>query len=477
MKKWMFLIGLFSSTLAHTQHLEVERLWVSAPKEIHTAVKNKMFYQLDSIRSDSSSRIQVTVAPDVMFAYQHKQFKTRSGAHLIVSGNVRSKLAVMGSYRMGYVNQSLTPYVSQVQAKAFSTNELKMGDYIYHDLRGRISYTPNKVITLQAGLDHLFVGEGDRSLFVGNQGIASPFAGLKVNFWKLEYHFNQLFLRERVANHFSPKASAMHFINFKPTKRWSIGIFESVVYAMKDTLYNRGFELEYLNPLIFYRPQEYNLGSSDNVLLGVNTSYQWKKNMVYGQLVIDDFFLTEIRARSRYWASKYGVQLGFKSWIDRANDRFFVRTEMNVVRPFTYSQVNVDNVYGNQSLALAHPLGSNFIEFYQEVSWQRNNWRVESWLQVYLKGLDSAGSNLSLGGDIYVPYNNRPEEYNFTIGRGITYRAMNIGILVARTLFKNTMEVFVEPRILVQNTEGDVSSRLFFTVGIHRNLGADRRNY
>lgn len=477
MKKWTFLIGLFSASFATAQHLEVERLWVGAPKEIHSTVKSKTFYQLDSIRSDSSSSVHFNVAPDVMFAYQNKQFKLRSGAHLMFSGNVRSKLAFMTSYRVGYANQQVTPYVSQLQAKAFLNNDLKNGDYIYHDLRGRISYNPNKLIQFQAGLDHLFVGEGDRSLFVGNQGIASPFAGLKVNFSNLEYHFNQLFMRERVGNHFSPKAAAMHYINFKPTKRWSIGIFESVVYAMKDTLYNRGFELEYLNPLIFYRPQEYNLGSSDNVLLGLNTSYQWKKNMLYGQLLIDDFYLAEIRARSRYWASKYGVQLGFKSWIDRCQQQFFIRTEMNLIRPFTYSQVNLDNVYGNQSLALAHPLGSNFVEFYQEVSWKHKQWRVESWLQCYLKGLDSTGSSVSLGGDIYVPYNNRPEEYNFTIGRGITYRAMNVGVFIARSVFKNTMEVFAEPRIQVQNREGEVSSHLFFTVGFQRNLGADRRNY
>ena len=35
--------------------------------------------------------------------------------------------------------------------------------------------------------------------------------------------------------------------------------------------YNRGYEISYLNPIIFYRPVEYSMGSNKgNALMGLN---------------------------------------------------------------------------------------------------------------------------------------------------------------------------------------------------------------
>jgi hypothetical protein len=367
---------------------------------------------------------------------------------------------------------------------------------MYADIKGVISYQPTKIVTLSTGIDKLFIGEGDRSLFSGNQGVASPFASLVTRFKKFEYHFIQQIWREKSGNHFVPKGNATHYISFKPTKKWNIGLYENVVYQIKDTLYNRGLEVEYLNPLIFYRPQEYNMGSSDNVLLGLQLSFTHKNTMVYGQVLLDDFLLSAIVKRTKWWANKFGIQAGVKGWkqIDSSTNLFY-RTEFNLLRPYTYSQKFSGGVMGNQGLPVAHPLGSNFIELYQEVSFHRTKWSFEIWCQAYLKGDDwfSNGKQSSYGGDIYQSYTNYVKEFGNTIGQGKTKRILQIGTYISKKINSNKlcfdliqlpkivrsnqMIVFIEPKIQISNVESEKFMNYFITFGTIKTLGRDRRNY
>ena len=168
--------------------------------------------------------------------------------------------------------------------------------------------------------------------------------------------------------------------------------------------------------------------------------------------------------------------MGYKTSFEKNDNQYFIRSEANLVRPFTFSQINPNSVYGNQYFPVAHPLGASFVEFYQEVSISRKDWNFSVWAQLYLKGLDTIYSDIAFGGDIYKPYTQRPDEYNFHIGRGITYHAVQIGLHASRTIYRN-WEVFIEPRFIFGNTEGNMITRTNVTIGIHRRLGSDRRNY
>ena len=168
--------------------------------------------------------------------------------------------------------------------------------------------------------------------------------------------------------------------------------------------------------------------------------------------------------------------MGYKTSFEKNIQAYFIRSEFNLIRPFTYSQINPNSVYGNQYLPVAHPLGAGFVEFYQEVSVRRKDWNFSVWAQVYLKGMDTIYSNIAFGGDIYKPYTQRPEEYNFNIGRGITYHALQIGLHVSKTIYQD-WEAFIEPRFIFSNTEGNQLNKTQLTVGIHRRLGSDKRNY
>ncbi len=499
---FLFFIGLVNAQNTP----QVERFWLNKDANLHTSVKSLMFYQLDSMLVKDSNKIQLRILPDEIFAVNGfsdntSEFKFQKGFTFTLNGNRSDKFSYMFDFRIGTSDQSIVPYNSTFQTKSYFFNDFKIINAftaysIYGDLRGRMQYKPNSIFTFSTGIDKLFIGEGDRSLFFGNQGVASPFASMVAKFWKMEYHFIQQIWREKEGTDYSPKGNATHYISYKPTKKWNIGIFETVVYQMKDTLYNRGFEVEYLNPLIFYRPQEYNMGSADNVLLGLHLSYAHKNMMFYGQLLIDDFLLSAITKQTKWWSNKYGFQLGLKGWKDLdSSTKLFYRSEFNLVRPYTFSQKNSGGVIGNQGLPVAHPLGSNFVELYQEVSFHRKKWSFELWGQAYLKGDDwfSTGNTPSYGGDIYKPYNLHPYEYGNIIGQGKTSHIIQLGTYIARNikykkiLFElitlpkmfqsDRISLFVEPKIRFSDVEGEKFTNYYITFGTIKTLGRERRNY
>lgn len=490
---WIFL-GLVSNSFAQISPVESD--WINNGLE-HSVEK---VYSFDNIEKlfDSSKTITWDYFPDVVTGYQTKtnRFRLQAGVGVALETGYKKKIAFQLRYALGYSNALNEPYSSAIQTKSFlmnpigSKNSVSSGETtvntIYNDLRFRFTYRPIQRIEIQTGIDQFHFGEGDRSMMQGQQGIVSPFIKFKGNIWQLQYTFmHQLWSEGMFTKNYRPKGVATHYLSYKILPQLHLGIFESVVYGMKDTLYNRGFEFEYLNPFIFFRPQEYSVGSTDNVILGADISYQFQKHMVYAGFLIDDFFLSEMLARKKWWANKYTLQFGVKSHFDLQSHHFFHRIEGNLVRPFTYAQLIDDVVYGNEGLPAAHPLGANFWEIYDELNWKYKNWEATLMLQYYLKGLDFIGKNEKTGldstdytgGDIYVPYTWRNEEYGYTIGRGVRYQRWMVGIHLAYGLHQQRWQVFVEPRLIIEKINHQTKWNGYFTVGIQRPIGSRRRNY
>src|SRR5690606_38232479 len=104
---------------------------------------------------------------------------------------------------------------------------------------------------------------------------------------------------------FYNKFTTKHMLDWNVTKSWSLGVFESIVWQGKDTLLNRGYDINYLNPVIFYRPVEYALGSSDNALLVLNSNIKiGDKFNLYTQIVLDEFLLERFKADIQHFFNK-----------------------------------------------------------------------------------------------------------------------------------------------------------------------------
>lgn len=470
MKKRLFLLCWLTSQLVQGQIAPSEKEWINNGLS-HSSVKANSFENLDSLLS-TDKQTKWNVFPEVIFGN-----KMQTGVGIALETSLNQKWAIQLRYSLGYTNSLNKAYSTEIQPRAYFTNQIgNQENYLFNDLRFRLTYRPIKYVEFQTGIDRQHIGEGDRSLMMDQHSAPSPFAKMVGKIWRLEYHFmQQLWSEGMFTSNYRPKGNASHYVSYKINKNFQVGIFESVVYGMKDTLYNRGFELEYANPFIFFRPQEYGVGSTDNVILGLNASYQTGNHMVYGSFVLDEFFLKEIRERSRWWANKYAAQLGYKVHFEKGKNQYFNRIEANLVRPFTYTQLRPDVVYANENLPIAHPLGANFLELYEEFNWKFKRFDFTFFASYYLKGNKLPLDNP--GGDIYIPYTDRKEEYNYTIGRGETTHQLLVGAHLAYQLSKLKWSVFVEPRFYFQNIEKIQNLNSYVSVGIHRSIGSNRRNF
>jgi hypothetical protein len=326
--------------------------------------------------------------------------------------------------------------------------------------RGYITVEATRHIHVQFGHDRLFLGNGYRSLIFSDNATPMWFLKGNVKVWKLNYLFQ---LNQTVAHAegtlggltasnagYPNKFNAVHHLSINVGKKLTLGIFESVIFHPDDST---NFRLDYLNPIIFYRAIEQQNGSSDNILLGLDVKWNAIRNVsLYGQLVLDEFVIDNIRKGNGWWANKFGIQAGAK-YIDAFGvPNLDLQGEFNVVRPYTYSH---NSRYGNYSgflQPLAHPLGANFKEVVGIVRYQplpRLN--VTGKLIFIDTGRDPENENW--GGNILKPNDTRQQEYNNTIGQGVSNKIM-FGSFTASWQLKHNL--FIDGTAIIRRSESDL---------------------
>jgi hypothetical protein len=341
----------------------------------------------------------------------------------------------------------------------------------------RLAFTPNKYFNFQTGIDKNFIGDGARSLFLSDYGKSYPFAQVRTKFWHVEYTMLYQFMRENFQNENRSKFIASHHLSWNATKWLNFGLFETVVFQPRDTLLYRGFDVEYLNPLVFYRPQEYSIGSADNVLIGASFSVKFiNRTMLYGQFIVDEFLLSEIRARRGWWGNKFGGQVGYKGKMKFLMQNFFFRLEVNAVRPYTYAHINAMASYGNNGSTLSHPMGANFMEFLGELKWQHQRIFAKTTAVFGNQGWDIGAD--SYGSNIYQPYTLRPYDYYFRIGEGKRNYFGRLNLFGAYQLSeKGNLQAFGEIQMRFDSATKDNKFLVVPIIGIRSNLWNDYRNY
>ncbi len=434
--------------------------------ELHTSfkpfIRQNTFEKSDSIKK----YFHINPALDLNGGYSQKA-NYRVGAGLNLTSQVGKWY-----FRLGAIG-GLGTIDSVFNTRSFYYEE-KNNDYYYTDIRGRVSFTPNEIFNFQAGLDNHFIGEGSRSLFLSDYGVPHPFGQIRAKFWRLEYTVLYQFMRERLAGSWKSKYATSHHISLNATKWLNFGIFETVLFQPKDTLLNRGYDVEYLNPVIFFRPQEYSLGSADNILIGVSMDAKFNNQMLYSQFILDEFNLAEIRNNPSWWANKYGLQVGIKGRFHPTLGSFFYRFEYNMMRPYMYSHVNEMQTFGNQGHVLAHPLGANFHELLAELKWQKGNYLIKFFTTYRLKGEDKNG--FSYGGNIYLPYTLRPDDYGHFTGQGRGKNTSRTIITFDYQVYKKAqLHLFFENHLLINGNTSKVD--YIPIIGIRSQLWNDYRNY
>lgn len=252
--------------------------------------------------------------------------------------------------------------------KDYSSKIFKFDDGIdYFDARGYVNVNVLKYINVSVGRDKFFIGNGQRSFMLSDFSAPYLFLKMDIAFWRFKYQsilaeLNGQYVRGTDAL-LPKKYMAVHHLSIQAAHFLNIGLFEGVIANRSNH-----FELQYLNPIIFYRAVEHAIGSPDNVLLGAD----FKANIInhlqlYGQFVLDEFNFKNMTKRNGWWANKWALQMGLK-YIDIAPN-LDAQLEVNVARPFIFTHESGTN-YTHYNQPLAHPLGANFYEIIFQARYQ-----------------------------------------------------------------------------------------------------------
>lgn len=353
----------------------------------------------------------------------------------------------------------------------------KLKGYDFSMAQGYISVQPLKWLNLQMGNDRLFFGNGYRSMMLSDAAFNYPFLKITSKFRRLQYtnvyaQLQDISIPVAFESGFRKKYFSAHYLSYRFGERLQVGLFEGIVWQGKDSTGTRGFEVNHLNPIILFRPIQFEIEQSPhNAMVGINFSYiPFKKSVIYGQLAIDDFNTRQLFAGNATIDHKVGFQLGFK-WFDilGLNNSYF-QIEYNQASPYMYASTNTLTNYGHYGQPLGHPLGGNFREVVGFLGYRWKDLWTE--LKVVHASVGRDTSAYSFGNDVNRAEPDNPRDVGpVTIGRGNrtqqTFADWRLGFIVNRASNLNIILGFTYRKAWDASTTSDIRYVYF---GIRTNL-------
>jgi hypothetical protein len=266
---------------------------------------------------------------------------------------------------------------SQVLIPGRGIGEPYRDGFDYPVVEGYLTYEASDFLDIQFGRGNNFIGDGYRSLFMSDNASPNAYVKMNTSFWKFKYTNTWSSLRNpntlTDGGAFLTKYMATHYLSYNVNKRLNIGLFESVLFESEP---NRGFDWNFINPILFYNMVEYTTGSrSGKSLIGLSYKYKWTDQInTYGQWLIDEFSLDDVTAGNNSWKNKFGFQLGVKYADAFKVDNLFFQLEYNQVRPYTYSHNTLNLHYTNDNQSMAHLWGANFRELLLISRYKKDRW-------------------------------------------------------------------------------------------------------
>ena len=354
--------------------------------------------------------------------------------------------------------------------------------YDYPVAEAYLSYSPVDFLNVQFGHGKNFIGDGYRSLFQSDVASPSPFFKINTTFWKIKYTNTWMWLKDvrpevTEDGDFLTKYMANHYLSWNVSKRLNLGFFESVIWSKSD---NRGFDVNFLNPIIFYRAIEFETGAeAGNAIVGASAKYKVNDNVnVYSQFILDEFSINDIKGGKKSWKNKFGYQIGAKYYNAFKVNNLMLQLEYNRVRPYTYSHNTIRLNYAHNNQSMAHLWGANFSEVIVIGHYNYKRWFADAKFVFGKRGLDfnSANDTFAYGGDIFTTENDRPSNNGITVGQGnatnIFHAELQSGYVVnPKTNLK--LFAYLSYRNFNPEAETDITfknSTLWFSVGLRTDL-------
>jgi hypothetical protein len=314
-----------------------------------------------------------------------------------------------------------------------------------------------KYVELRAGRDRAQWGFGASSVALSNYAPTFEQIQIRTQFWRI--HYTNLFAQfvDRAPDHagrriLPRKYGAYHRLAIDLPGDVQLEFFEMVLHGpdTTDARVRSGFEVSYLNPIIFYRAVEGDLGWPDNMLLGAGAAWNpvpgWR---LYGQFILDEF-----QARSFFddwWGNKWGYLVGTRVSDPGGLPNVDLQLEYARLRPYLYSHHSLASTAVHQDDILGHPIGPNAWDLTGIVNWQPTH-RLATTVNVAYtaRGRNPDGENW--GADPRLPYTSRVEgrDRMTTTLQGIR---QNILLVEARANYELLPGMFAEATVRAESVD------------------------
>lgn len=284
------------------------------------------------------------------------------------------------------------------------------GTHVYHDETIAYLHFTLPHVAVEFGKNLNRWGPGYTGALALND-YATSYDQLKISaqFWRAKFTYLHASLRQHppvlVSSYlsngverqiFAQKYLASHRLEIAPASWLNVGVHETVIYG------ERGVELAYLNPLMFYRSAEHFLGDRDNATMGLDVEVRPVHGVrVYGEWFVDDFSVA--RLGENWYGNKVAWLAGFHLTNPLGLPRSDWRAEYVRIEPYVYSHTFPINVYENYDTILGHPAGPNADLLYGEwLFWGSRHWQLLFSAERYRHGANPVERNV--GGEVERPF-------------------------------------------------------------------------
>lgn len=340
-----------------------------------------------------------------------------------------------------------------------------------------VGVMPADWINVTAGFDKHFYGFGYRSMLWSD--VSAPYSNLTTNLKFGPVTYNLMWaalLNYRKGNvlgfGYERKYAAVHYLTVTIKNRIEVGLFESVVWPGRDSSAQRGFDVNYLNPIIFFHAVQNHLGSPDNSAIGLNLVVKATKSLhFYGQAFLDDLDIARSNQKG-FYRNKFAWQAGARAFNIANVSNLNALVEFNQASPYTYAHKLPQESYTHYAQPLGHPAGANFREGIFILTYEYKRFFTmlkNTYLQV---GLDTTGThngqNIFRSDYDIVGF---PKSYNNKLLQGLKTDVYNASLTVG-FLVNPVNRMTIELNGGYRSSNNSLASRdsYFISFGLRTNL-------
>lgn len=334
----------------------------------------------------------------------------------------------------------------------------------YFRVASTIGYR-TKYVEFRFGHDRHHWGQSRNGLMLSNYAAPYEFLLIRTSIGPFQYTNLYTSLPYRpTPDPISPdrhKYGVFHRLQLRFSGRFQLGIFESAVLAPERGELTPGFYAAFLNPLIFYRAIDLNIGSPANMLIGLDAQWLVHPGLsLNGQFILDDFEADQLFNNPGYWKNTWGVLGGLYLTAPLLPPGLSLQAEYSRLRPYTYSNQAASTGYFTRARSsLGHALGPNTEDWAFFVTYQPTP-RLAAGLNLsYARhGRNRPGENF--GGDPTISYDeNRVSDNDVRLLQGVRQA---IWLVEFHAGYELLPDLFAEAGLLYGSLDDEEAGRDFY---------------